>query len=530
MRKIAFFSSLALMILTGCRAPVYESLNEQAASEYLQPVRPASEGRNPCWNKYAKKFMYAPAFDVPVVEGAREYRFTVSGEEGSWSFSSERPDADLSPVWNSIPPSMVTLSVAAVSDKGVDTVFTRSFFRDYPFSGSYKEAVRDYREAAVRAALYNHLMPQIQNWRENTVPDLSLWTNTYPCKIIGATIRNECLVAKMLPERKENALQVARSAASFLIAQSRPEGDPLAFFPPTYYLDTQASGEEQNKGKTMMMEAASAGHAFLDLYDITGEKEWLDRAVEIGRTYVRLQREDGSLPVKVDFASGEPVNDACALLHPLLRYFQRLESYSFGEFAPARRKAERWMDEVALDGFNMTGQFEDVNVLGLEPYQNLTNCTAAPYASYLLDKETISESDISNAVDLIRFSEDQFVHWDYADTTSDGFHKYNAPCVHEQYKYEMPVDASSCNLANAWLDLYEVTGDLLSLAKAKALVDNITIQQNAQNGKIPTMFNWRSPDYNEGYWMNCSYASITTLLRMASMTEDLAKLTSGAVR
>ena len=524
MKKIALLSSLSLLFLAGCHAPVYERLNEQARSEYLLPVRPASEGRNPCWNKFAKKFMYAPAFDVPQVPGAERYRFTVSGTEGSWSFLANRPDADLSPIWNLIPPSNVVLTVEALSGETADTVYTRSFLRDFPFEGPYKDAVRDYREAAVRAALYNHLMPQIQNWKDNTVPDMSLWTNTYPCKIIGATIRNECLVARMLPERRENALQIARSAAAFLIAESRPEGDPLAFFPPTYYLDTYASGEEQNKGKTMTLEAAQAGHAFLDLYDLTGEKEWLDRAVEIGRTYVRLQREDGSLPIKVDFATGEPVNEVCALLHPLLRYFKRLEDYSFDEFVPALTKAERWMDEVALERFDMTGQFEDVNVIGLEPYQNLTNCTAAPYASYLLDKEKVRESDISNAVDLIRFGEDQFVHWDYADTTSDGFHKYNAPCVHEQYKYEMPVDASSCNMANVWLDLYEVTGDLLALAKAKALVDNITIQQNAQNGKIPTMFNWRKPDYKEGYWMNCSFSSISILLRLSSMAEDLEKL------
>ena len=524
MRKIAILASLPLIILAGCRGSVYNRLNKQAESEYLQPVRPASEGRNPCWNKFAKKFMYAPAFEVPSVPGADKYRFTVKGADGSWSFFSDRSDADLSPIWNQIPPSNVDLVVEALTGDTADTVYTRSFLRDFPFDGPYNGPVRSYKEAAIRAALYNHLMPQIQNWRSNTVPDMSLWTNTYPCKIIGATIRNECLVARLLPERKENALEVARSAAAFLIAQSRPEGDPLAFFPPTYYLDTQASGEEQNQGKTMTMEATYAGNAFLDLYDVTGEKEWLERAVEIGRTYVRLQREDGSLPVKVDFASGEPVNEAKALLHPLLRYFQRLEEYSSGEFSQAMAKAERWMDEEAMERFEMSGQFEDVNVLGLEPYQNLTNCTAAPYASYLLDKKTISESDISNAIDLIRFSEDQFVHWDYADTTADGFHKFNAPCVHEQYKYEMPVDNSSCNVANAWLDLYEVTGDLLALAKAKALIDNITIQQNAQNGKIPTMFNWRSPDYNEGYWMNCSYTSITTLLRLESMTEDLKRL------
>ena len=524
MRKIAIIASLPLIISACCRGPVYERLNLQAESEYLHPVRPASEGRNPCWNKFAKKFMYAPAFEVPSVPGTDKYRFTVRGVEGSWSFLSDRPDADLSPIWNQIPPSNVDLTVEALVGATADTVYSRSFLRDFPFKGPYNGPVRSYKEAAIRAALHNHLMPQVQNWIGNTVPDMSLWTNTYPCKIIGSTIRNECLVARLLPDRKENALEVARSAAAFLIVQSRPEGDPLAFFPPTYYLDTQASGEEQNQGKTMTMEATFAGNAFLDLYDVTGENEWLDRAVEIGRTYVRLQREDGSLPIKVDFATGEPVNDAHALLHPLLRYFQRLEGYSFGEFSQARLKAERWMDETAMERFELTGQFEDVNVLGLEPYQNLTNCTAAPYASYILDKGTISESDISNAVDLIRFCEDQFVHWDYADTTADGFHKSNAPCVHEQYKFEVPVDDSSCNVANAWLDLYEVTGDLLALAKAKALIDNITIQQNAQDGMIPTIFNWRKPGNGGDYWMNCSYASITTLLRLASMTDDLNRL------
>ena len=241
----------------------------------------------------------------------------------------------------------------------------------------------------------------------------------------------------------------------------------------------------------MTLEACKAGDAFLDLYDLTGEKEWMDRAVGIARTYVRLQREDGSLPIKIDFETAEPVNNVSAMLHPLLRYFQRLAGYGVTEFLPAQEKAEKWMDEVAVETFDMTGQFEDVNVNGLQPYQNLTNCTAAPYASFLLDKETVSERDLANARDLIRLSEDQFVHWAYPDLTEDGFPKKNAPCVHEQYHYEMPVDNSACNVANAWLDYYEVTGDLLSLAKAKAMGDQMTIQQNAVNGMLPTTWEWR---------------------------------------
>ena len=519
--KKLFFIIATVSLLASCCNDTYKRLNNQAAKEYLQPVRPASEGRNPCWNKFAKKFIYAPAFDVPDPSDALSYRFTVSSDTGSWSFESKRPNASLAPVWNSIPPGPVSLCVEAklICDE-YETVYTRSFLRDYPFEGPYRDAVRDYREAAIKGALYVHLMPEVQHWIGSDVPDMAYSHNTYPCKIIGATIRNECLIARALPERRENALAVARSAADFLIRMSRPADSPLAYFPPTYYLDKEASKREWNQGKTMTLEAAAAGQAFLDLYDETGEQEYFDRAAGIGRTYVKLQREDGSLPIKVDFVTGEPVNDVCAMLHPLLRYFRRLESYGLTEFAHARKKGERWMDSVAVERFDMTGQFEDVNVKGLEPYQNLTNCTAAPYASYLLKKPDMNSVDLQNAIDLIRLSEDQFVHWAYHEKTADGFPKKNAPCVHEQYHYEMPVDNSSCNVANAWLDLYETTGDRLALAKAKALIDNITIQQNAVSGQIPTTFEWREAgkDRKRSFWINCSFSSVTTLLRFAEIT------------
>ena len=133
----------------------------------------------------------------------------------------------------------------------------------------------------------------------------------------------------------------------------------------------------------------------------------------------------------------------------------------------------------------------------------------------------MSERDLQNARDLIRFSEDQFVHWAYYDLTQDGFHKKNAPGVHEQYKYEMPVNSSSCNVANALLNYYEVTGDLLAYAKAKALIDNITIQQNAVDGMIPTSFEWREPTRRRTFWVNCTFNSVNTLLRFAGMSDKL---------
>lgn len=298
-------------------------------------------------------------------------------------------------------------------------------------------------------------------------------------------MRRRCSHA-CFPPIRSRATRIARNAAQFLIDQSRPAGDPLAFFPPTYYKDLIASKRTENQNKTMTMEAASAGHAFLDLYDLTGDKTYYDRALGIADTYVRLQREDGSLPIKVDFVTGEPVNDACAMLHPLLRYFQRLKAdYGVETYAEAQAEGERWMRDVAIRNFDMTGQFEDVTVLGLQPYENLTNCTAAPYAAYLLSKEAPSAEDMADAVDLARFSEDQFTFWD-TPLTENGIKDKATPCVYEQYKYQKPVDNSACNVADAMLSLYEATGEEIYLAKGKALIDNITVVQNAVNGQIPT--------------------------------------------
>ena len=178
------------------------------------------------------------------------------------------------------------------------------------------------------------------------------------------------------------------------------------------------------------------------------------------------------------------------------------------------------MREVPLKSFDMEGQFEDVNVEDVKPFQNLTNCTASPYASYLL-KGQPSKQDIEDARDLIRMSEDQFVHWNSL-PEKNGIRRLFGPCVFEQHRYQTPVDNSSCNVANAYLDLYEATGDKLAFAKAKALVDALTIAQQVTNGYTPTTIDYRNPEKDKGrtFWLNCSVATIKIWLRMAELTGE----------
>lgn len=513
---------------SGCATVQDKSkrLNAEAAKEYLTPIRPASEGRNPCWNEFCKKFIYAPAFDVKAVEDADNYKFIIKEKDGSgeWSFTSTDSCADLSPIWASVPPSKVDLTVLAIDGKEnvLDTAYKRSFLRDFPFEGPYNSNVRPYREAAIMAALYIHKTPGAQKFKETFVPDLDLYSHfTYANKVIGGLISVEAKIAEYVPSLKEEALLIARNAARFLIDQSRPEGDRLEYFPPTYYGDRVASKNDWNVGRTMTMDACYSGNAFLDLFRVTGDSLYYDRALKIADTFMKIQNEDGSFPIKVYFETGEPVNEVKAMLHPILNYTRRLENeYGVTRYADMSARAAKWMKEVALETFDLTGQFEDVTVEGLKPYQNLTNCTASPYASYILRGHPSAE-EIEDARDLIRLSEDQFVHWN-ALPNKDGVRPIATPCVYEQHRYQVPVDNSSCNVANAYLDLYEATGDELAFAKAKALVDNLTVVQDITNGKIPTTFDLRGPERNKRrtYWINCTNASITILLRMAGLTGE----------
>lgn len=528
MNKLISVFIVTLFIVACAQDKSYtEKLQEQILKSYNTPIRPGYEGRNPYWNKFAKKFMYAPAFDFKAVEGAKTYRYTVKesvedSTASSWTFVAEAPNLALTPIWRDIAIGDVELKVEALDKDGnvIEVAGLRKFYRDSPFTPPYHGAVRDYKESAVLAMLCIHNMEPIQNWMKGPHPDMSYNLNTYPAKIVSSTISMEVLLSEYCPELKEDALKIAENAAQFLIDQSLPEGAPLAFFPPTYYGDLITSAIARNKGKTMTMEALTAATAFLDLYDATGKQEYFDRAMKITDTYASLQAEDGSFPIKMDFKTGVPVNEVKAMLHPMLEYLQRLEQqYGITTYNDMFTKAEAWMKNGALKSFDMTGQFEDSRIVGLEPYENLTNCTAAPYATFLLEKSLTTEEELADAKDLINFCEDQFVYW-ASPEKKYGVQLHHTPHVVEQYRYRMPIDHSACNVANAWLSLYEETGDEIAFMKAKALIDNITIMQDINTGMIPTY--WTNFLVAEN-WTNCTLLSVQTLLRMAEITGQAGK-------
>lgn len=527
MKRTLIALLMALTLTIQAKDINYKKVNAQARREYRQPVRPGTNGINPFWNGFARKFIFAPAFDFREHPDARAYLYILSDAEGhTWQMKARSPKADLAPIWEDIPAgTQVTLDVFPITAQGTqtsDTLGHRTFLRDFPFCGPINTPARPYREAALKGMLFLHRMKVMQHWLDNETPDMTYRLNTYACKIMGSAIQNECLVARYFPAERDQALQIARHIAAFLRSVSQKANGPLPYFPPTYINGVLANSsitKQEGEDATMCMEPLTVATGLLDLYNETHERSYYDWAIGITETYRRLQRPDGSMPIKLVYSTGKAVNDRNAMLHPLLKHLRRLhDEYGIDTYEDMRQKGEQWMHDVAIRSFDMTGQFEDVSVINIKPYQNLTNCTAAPYADYLYGNPSPTKADLQDARDLMQLSEDQFVFWDMR-PEADGIRQHATPCVFEQYKYQMSVDASACNVAGGFISCYLATGDELALAKAMALTNAITQVQDARSGYIPTLWKRSRSVSTDSMWLNCALHSIRHLLRMSEALE-----------
>ena len=143
--------------------------------------------------------------------------------------------------------------------------------------------------------------------------------------------------------------------------------------------------------------------------------------------------------------------------------------------------------------------------------------TAGYFARYLLQKDDTTPEEMRDARDMLRFVEDQFIHWEHL-PDADGLRFCSAPGVYEQYMCKVTIDASNDCYAEAALSMYEKTGDRLYLEKAKALM-NTVVNEQAPGGEIPT-FMYINYHPGRDFWINCSVHSVEALLRFAEIEKS----------
>lgn len=500
---------LALVALASISASAADiaALN---AADLQAEVRPGGIGGNSFWNVYSKQFLYAPSFDFRSVPGATCYRFTVMDSKGNEQvFEGTSPRVSLAPVWRQLPPGRTRVLVSA---NGKD-VGSRIFHRAAPFApGAYAPAVRSYAECADRALDWMFTSGWVTNWAGGAV-DKTYQLNCFPSKMACATIDAMIICARTCPERRALAMRIAHGAADWMIAHAVKEPESMRGLPITYFdywEETKSLGDpwgskeiaHRKRNQVMMVYPASVAMTFLRLWKTTDDRRYFDFARNIADRYLGLQRVDGSWALVLEFPSGREVSANAAGETAICGFLDEMSAVSGdGRY---RKASDRAIPSMLrrLKTFDWEGQFEDVDAQS-KPYSNLSKHIAADTMCYLIRRFPDGRY-LKDAREALRFSEDQFVVWGYPPVKS-----WYVPGVIEQFSCAVTIDASYAKMIRFYLTLYAAEKNPLDLAKACALGDAITRNQQP-DGLIPTVFPYDKSRAGRN-WLNCMLATIQAL-------------------
>lgn len=517
-KYILSYTALIVMVIqfdcakaqTGNRT----TFGEMALQESVVPIHPGIPGIRPFWNAYALQFIYAPSFDIKPIPNATKYKFEILSAVDSklYTFESDVPNAALSPIWASLPIGKFSLKVTAFAgdDRNLGIAGEGKYYRAAYFNGIYHQQEMGYDESAKIALDQLLSQPYVQYWLKNKKPDPSYGYYRYPAKIMGALIVGAVTQARLKANTPDAAkyTELAQIIADYMISISFAKDRPLAYFPPTYYGYSEVfkkSNKTIDTNNDLIISAAEAGNAYLDLYALNKEKKYLEAAKRIAQTYVKTQMDNGSWHLFVNVNTGKNTAPNIAIPTAIINYFDRLKrEYQVGGLENAKAKAVAWIMDNPMKTFDWQGQFEDINAK--PPYKNQSREQACDMAVYLLNNVEANPSDLKLAEELIRFAEDQFVIWEKpvplekeAKSRSGRPANWITPTVQEQFAYWMPVGRAAGIMMETYRKAYEVTKKEIYLAKAKSIANTFTLVQQANGGIYSTYF---VANDDLGFWLN----------------------------
>lgn len=505
--------------------PTKKIFNKDALN--LIPIRPGKAGITPFWNEKAVQFLFPPSFNIKPHPQAVSYRFVIVSEQNDTvNFVANNPSESLYQIWSGLSVGRYKLDVIALGKnaESIGNIYSRYFHRAAEFQKN-GEAPKISLEESVKMGL-NALVhsPDLACWfSKSGVPDTTFIMYRYPSKMCGSAASALAIYASQTPAPADAAaaLQAARNAADYLLSLSFVKGEKWEFHPRTYHptmFQKMLARHKMNPDHYMTSYGGEVAQYYLDVFEATKDKKYLNAAINIGNTYLKNQLTNGTWPLMVYGTNGDLVTENMLIPTIVITYLQRIYNVTQNkQYLEAANKALIWVAENPVKTWNWQGQYEDVRPM--PPYQNLTEHEACDFAIYLLENYPNDKQKVAIATDLIRFSEDQFVVWSNPPVDSptvqnpDGKQakssKWITPCVLEQYRCYAPVSASSAKMIRAYCALYQLTKNSIDLEKANALATSmVNLQQTTKAGGRYLTWIQQNPGQK---WLNCELTTIKAI-------------------
>lgn len=475
--------------------------------------------RSNSWNRYSRRFVYAPRFTWEPVEGAERYRIGVaaaSDRAAAW-YDVAEPAFDFAPIWDQFPFERIDMLTIPVDSAGrevdkpwyEDNMARRTFIKSPGWRGGRRELaggngasssnthlLQRWEDTARRSLAYLLQPPRdrVEPFEEGL--PRHVWSaiedsytgerhfggvpgamNSYPALHFPLYIAAFLEFADSFPY--DPLVPVARRQAQqygeWLLRYHHPDDWACAGFP----FSCIAGGKLEEHSPTgkhnlSLFRAAAVGDVMLHLAVTFKDQRYFEYAQKIADGLLKFQAPDGHWPFRVDAQTGAELESYTSDVVTPARLMALLyERTGNPAYSHARDRAVRWLLENPICTHRWEGMYEDVGEQ--KAFSNLENWDVNEAIRYLTCfKETIPDA-VATAETLNRFVEDQFVVWE----TGDPVTEVQVPCpsVMEQYFCYAPMEGHTAHWILSLIALHAATGNQEYLDKACAAADAICRSQ-----------------------------------------------------
>ncbi len=481
----------------------------------LRPIEPTG------YFAVGRRYIHAPRVEWEPVEGAIRYNIhLVQGDRVLGVTQVSASPAYATAGWNAVTVGKAGVIIEGYAGDGTRIALSRLFpiyvAPDYDAEMAAKGR-RGYLEAAMRSfdALYNFefrpdeavertgpfakMRPVVRTAiilsdgrvDHRSFPNLHDWLYVEMC---------EKLLPRVSGGDRERVLHMARSAADHLLLCRLPDDYACAGMirgcadaqggPALGYADAEGAFAEKMRRVVEPGKMGHAAEALVKVFEMTGERSYLDAAVEMAEFHVRTQRPDGSWPARLDGLTGEVLGDYSTSAGGVASFMDRLDRHvPDARWRTTRDRAVAWMLEHPMKTFAWVVNFDDYDVeaTASDPFKGLSNWDLFHFIRYLCGHPDILPDTAGAIREQLEWNDNHFCFYG-----SDPLFPYEPhyPVCAEQgnpgsYDFEsriwIPMDFHTSNWGLAQIAYGRLTGDERAMEVARAAANALT-QYQLDNG------------------------------------------------